>query len=806
MTTSVARNFSLGAELHEFGLNAVSAQLHRLRPELFETTKEIVIDRTSNRKLILYGYIPEPVSFNFFPIVDSAFPPDSLFVECKIGFALTDELLDSAGQNIGLGEFIRIDAVIQADMALSLEASVEGQSIKIMLNKATFIDFSGDTAESTNQGLGLDVSKALTAHANSLSTDPVFVALLNYVIEVFLRDALERPIAQFPFPPLNLLADTGMALHLRGLRIDGNTLGAYMHDKPGGVIAPTGALPARRTHLSIGVVEPFIRKIVDNLLPVTRPIDPTPGHRTFSIRDGSWIRIKEHSDIRLGMPRRVQAKIYLEADVKCGVNIKLGKYGVRPKFTIPIRYPSRIQTTLIPFIKDTPDAFQIRLRPHGEIFDTDHILLFVDFYTYIRDAVQAWLRRHVTPVMRKIPILGWIISKGIEIIVSELMGIFVGGPLSAVVSVASSLFLTAVYKIAVFAFGPKLDFQAYKLNKVLPVTGVPLALRRLVIPDFVDNQGGELLLDAWFDGEPGEYPEPPVPSQPEIPDDPIPTEPEIPEPYPNVDFQPAFPMAVPDWDASLRLTYTMSIGVGEGPVTRMGSNATITQAVTCFELSGPDRLQLDITTTVEGVEQSHRSIAIDQTAGTLLKETEREEVHDGDTVVTVNTEMVYDVPGRTIQVDMSVAIDAPGDENDVRVEQSKLVTIPPGEPVALLSSGAWMYQFMQPFDQHSERVYKTGRLDIKSGGESDDNEWVRLIPCAIHVKGDETIRIGPEEILCTRVEIEDCGDEGDRIIAATLWIEKRTPYRVMQCVQRSADIEMTSTLNIEMEDTWPEIG
>ena len=124
MTTSVARNFRLGVELHEQGLNAISAQMHAKRPDLFETTKSIEINRDNQRTLVFYGFIFEPIAFNFFPI-NYEIEKDHLFVEAKMGFTLTDLLLNDAGNNVGLGEFLTVDLTINALMELDAENSVQ---------------------------------------------------------------------------------------------------------------------------------------------------------------------------------------------------------------------------------------------------------------------------------------------------------------------------------------------------------------------------------------------------------------------------------------------------------------------------------------------------------------------------------------------------------------------------------------------------------------------------------------------------------------------------------------------------------
>lgn len=772
MTTSVARNFRLGVELTEIGLGFISDQIHRKRPDLFETSKSIEINKDSKRVLKFYGFIPEPIAFNFFPIENSDLEKDCMFVEAKMGFTLTDVLQDENGNNIGLGEFLKVDLAINASMFLDAESSVDGQMIKIYLRDARFIDFDADTVQRALSSAGA---------TDEAFESPEFVVLLNYVIEVFLRDALEKPIAEFPFPALQLMPEARISLHMRGLQIDGDTLGVYLHDVPGKIIPIQGGVPGRNSHLSIGVVEPLIRRMINAYLPITEPIEEQSTNRFLYIRNGSWIRINKRSEVDLRPPSAINAKLFFEMDLKLGIYVKLGKYSVREHLTLPFRSPSHIRTDIKPFIVEDLDRFVIKGRLRPNLNDPAYLLAHVDYRRKIKEKVEKWLSDNVTPILRKIPFIGWIISKGIRVIVLELMDIFIGRPLTVIASALISVVGTFALNIIAFAFSDKLEFDLYEVDKQLPINKIPLEISRMHLPPMINNQGGELIAEAYFEGEPGEYPEIPVPEY----DDPVyqdlPTEPIEQIQYPPEAFQPAMELGLPNWKAGTSLKYKIAVGIAGV------YQQKIVQTVEFNELTGPDRILAKLELLVDGVSQIQRRLELNNQTGVIDVESEIERLQDDDTNILVKSKTDYDVAGGSAKVTVKMELEQNNIGRDLTTEQEHDVVLPQGASV--ISTSSWFLMLMRDWADHDgDEAKKVGRLDIRTGDDADNtDDWARLIPTQVNVTGTEILNVGGVDRECFIVELVDCGEEPDRMTSTKSWVEMDGLNRVVKFEQLMDD-------------------
>lgn len=767
--STIARNFSAGVELSEDGLNAISALFHNQRPDLFESAKDIVVDPTTSRLLKLYAFVYEPLTFNLHPVGSSDVERDELFVVGKLEFALTDEIPGGGG----LGLITRIKVTIEASMALRVDTSVTQQAINAELTGLRFVDFqsthprSGGNFRSVQS---VDVGASLSDQPHGavpLTTDPAFIAILNYLIEVFLEDGLRRPVEQFPFPPLHLLPQSNISLYLRGLQIDGNTLGVYLHRQPGDPIVPGSLPPSGNVQLGIGLVEPLISDILRASLPYTANIGPTPDNRTFSIRGGSWIRVNKRSYIDLRAPDSIKARLNFEGLIKGQVNVKLGRYWVRAGVPFPIDELSLIEGIFKPFIEETDDQFLVRMRPSEDFFEPTAIVIVTDFREYISNAVRDWLRRNVTPIFRKIPIIGWIIAKGVEVIVGELLGYFVGALLDTVASFFLTLLATALFNVARLLFNDEIAFTVYELDKKLPITDVDMALKSLSLPDIGPNAGGELMLHAAFDGAGMPLPVPPVPTPPDDPIDiPTPGGPMLPQ-DPDAAFQPSFNLQAPQWIDGGEFDYDIVATV-------MGEVMQLAEHVEFGVLTGPDRLVVKTQTmNSNGVVIARREATLDKT-GALISELEQEVVDDGSGPQSIETQSVYDHVGNTVEVVSNVSGSA---------TESASFRMPAG--ARMVPSAQTMFALMTAFNVGDEGMI--GRLDINLGTEYEN--WARTLAAKLRVLDSEEILYDGQNILCNKVEIQDAE------LIGTFWIEVAAPHRIMEAEQRVEDI-MTLTMKL----------
>lgn len=766
---SIARNFSIGVELSETGLNTISMLLYEQRPDLFQSREEIVIDRTADRKLILYAFVLEPVAFNMFPVEESDIAKDQFFVLGKMEFTLTDQLPNGGG----LGLITRIRTSIEAVLELGISGSVEEQKIKAELIAFKFKDFEATHPLLGNEALQsvdrIDVGPALAnqpGDATSLSSEPAFVAILNYLIEVFLQDGLKRPVERFPIPPLNLLPGTDVNLYMRGLQVDGNTLGAYLHRVPGGPIAPSQPGPRGDVQLGIGVVEPLINEVLRKSLPVQTAIDPTPDHRTFSLRSGGWTRITKDTYVDLRSPSDIKARVSFEAHIPGQINIKLGKYSVRAPLDLPLRAPSRIEGIFVPFIEETDDQFLIKLRPSEDFFDFGHIILVTDYARIFSDAVRDFLRSVVSPVLKKIPLIGWIIAKGVEEIISELVRFFVRHTLDNLASIFLSILATLLFNTARLFFSDKLALTVYELDKKLPVTEIDLRLSGLDLPDIDPNAGGELLLNASFNGTNLPLPPAPIPSPPDqLPDIPSDQGPTLPQ-DPDEAFQPVFALARPAWENGTSLTYDVVANV-------QGETVTTRQIVTFTTLTGPDRSVLECQTlNAQGAAMSEARIVL-ASGGVILSETETSRLNLGESSQDLETTVYYDHLAHTVEVSSGVR---------GMFGESKIFQLPKG--AVFVPSTLSVFMLMTDLELGQEG--HLGRLDINLG--TDFENWTRSLPITLRVEPDTVdIELEDETITCAVV----IGTDAE--VAFTAHVEIAGAHRVVKLEQRIEET-MTATM------------
>lgn len=764
---TVARNMNIGVEFHEAGLNTISAVLYNEKPQLFSNSQEILIHEETGRKLVLYTTISEPLTFNFYPVNASEIEKNGFFIVGKLEFTLTDTLPDGSG----IGLITRIDATIEADLSLGLESSVSEQKIKWFLDGIRFVDLKANHPyldDSYSPVDRIDMTPVM-AGEGSVSAAPAFVALLNYIIEVFLKDGLKKPVEQFPVPPLELVADTGLNVYLRGVQIDNNVLGAYFSQAPGPVIKPAAA-PGAAADLSVGVVESTLNDVLKAILPITSPIEKTSANKFLSIRDGSWVRIRRKSYINLSAPNEIFARLFFEARVNVGINIKLGKYWVRPTLPIPIGDPSQILGTMIPYIETTDTEFQVRLRFSRDFFKPAAVVIATRYRDMFRDSVKAWLRGHVSPVLKKIPIIGWIISKGVEVIVGELMAYFAGAYLDWMASYFLTLFATALVNIIRIGWNDKLDFKAFKIKRILEIAEVPVTLKEAAAPRIDGNQGGELILDTWFEDQGLDVPEPPVPTAPTLPDPPpTPGSPTLPT-FPDEDFQPVFSLAPPLWEDNAKYRYNLDFEMG-------GQTVGYLLDVSFARLSGPDRLHLQaVTRDLAGNIVSIRNVYLDPSDGTVLSEDEEDIVDGEESGVEVTTELRYDHESNLIDVVYQIGSLS---------EERGTFPLPGG--ARLIPTSLWHFMLMQPLAEDARGVL--GRMDVNAGTEYEN--WTRALPVTVTVQSREEIEFDGDMVETFLIRAVD--DEN----RSQMWVETGGKYRIIRCLHDRPEDDIKMLLSLQ---------
>jgi len=763
---SIARNFNVGVEIQESALNKVSAALYHAKPELFETAENILVEPNTGRVLGLYAFLDKPFAFNLYPIKNSDLEEGGIYVEAALSFTLTDK------RNISdPGKIItRIRMRLQAAMELQEEISVAEQRIDIYLREIKFVDFTPDHPD----GLQLPRiagSMEIVSTANALpSTDPAFIAILNYLIDVFLKRALQKPLESFPFPAINLVLNTSVNLYMRSLSTWGNTLGTYLSLQNGGHLPIVGNLPSQPDDIAVGITEGVVTAVLNATLPVRSNITPTPENRTFSISSGSWIDIKRsmgpfRSAIDLQAPDRIRATFFFNAHINAQINIQLGKYWVRVGLPIPIGDPSMISGSFLSFVRDAGDKFELMMRPGARFFqDMGAIVIVTDYSRLIRDAVRDWLNRNVSPVLKKIPILGWIIAKGVESIVSELMRIFLGTPLDAMVSTFLSVILTVLYNVVRLAFGENLEFSVTDIKKRLLGNDIPVDIKSLTGPDIVGNAGGELVLKGNLDSPPIPVPDPPVP---ETPKEFFVVAEHSQEPRPATlsgDFLPRFPLPLPVWPDATSATYALALEI-DGNVIRG------TQTVWFSADAGAGEITLSVRTTInEDLENtSQSSVVVDAAGGRILRESQIVFAGNLSGPMAIKTDIVYDYAGNMAHRSLRFGTQAPIEED---------IELPGGAVV--IGSIQGVFQLQGALQLGSEG--RAARLDFDG-----DSNSARFVPVKIAVKQTSKAIIGGVTYNIVEVVMED---EDFRSECGFL---ETHPYRFLRVAQSGDGVRMTTT-------------
>ena len=762
--STIARNFNLGVELHERALNKISATLYSIKPNLFEVREEIVVDPSTGRILSLYAFLDVPFAFNFHPIQNSNIIPGGIYAEASLTFTLTDKQPGNANGRI----ITRIKMQLQAALRLLQEETTSDQKISVYLDKVVFTGFASDHPQGLNVHTPSNTNDLVSVSNQLPSNDPSFVALLNYIIEVFLMKSLKKPLETFPFPPIHLVIEKNVSLYLRGLNTWGNTLGVYLGLNNGGPIQIQGNPPNAIEDLSIGITEETISVLLNALLPVRSIIEPTSNNKTFSIQSGSWIEIKRRtgplrSSIDLIAPNKVRALIFFNAHINGRINIKLGKYWVRFDLPIPVGDPSSIIGAFIPFITNTEEEFIVNMRPGTNFFtDFGAIAIVTDYRRLIRDAVRDWLNRNVSPILRKIPIIGWIISKGVEVIVSELIGNFVGAPLDAMVSAFLSVISTALFNAArLFLKEDKLTFEVLRINKKLPGEEIPLRIHSVSNPIIDANANGELIIKANLDKPYIDVPEPPFPDKPVLKLIDSEKENVSVNPTDPTLFQPPFKLPKPHWINGETVYYEVNVTIDD--TSFIGS-----QAIWAKNDSKTDRITLFINTSMSEKlgSDSRAQITFNAQTGEILEEVQSSWAETPMGPVEVKTSVVYDYERKLAIQERRFG------ETGPEVEE---LNIP--DSATVLGSVHGIFQLCGQV--HNNTSGKAARIDL-----NEEQDFSEFIPVDVEVANIQSAVYNRQTINVVEVKVSDRDFSGVAMFLAD------DPYRLISYSQKGNGIEV----------------
>ena len=285
-----------GAALHQNGLNTISAGLRLVRPDLFAKSTDIVVKPPDPgpppvpaHVLTLYAFVDDPLAFSLYPIPNApTLPVDSFFVKADITFTLTDSLL---------GMVTRIGAVIEAAGTIVVD-STGGMKIAIATKPdgseyLDVVELRGEQPYLSSAlvlgsvDAGAQLQRVYNADDDS-SLGRTFRAIVNYLIDLYLRGGLRRTITEFPVPPLNNLIQFGAlgSLPIDRLYIRNNSLYASI-GAPDGVAAPFPLAPAVPVDIRFGASQAGVVRLINSLMPIPIPYarpETTIRHFNFGLR------------------------------------------------------------------------------------------------------------------------------------------------------------------------------------------------------------------------------------------------------------------------------------------------------------------------------------------------------------------------------------------------------------------------------------------------------------------------------------------------------------------------------------------
>jgi hypothetical protein len=341
--TGVTYRYEFGFAIDEAGLNAISAGLRLSRPDLFSHSATIVVKPapagqppSAAHLLTIYAVVKKPLAFNLYPISGlPGLPVDSMMVQADISFSLTDSIL---------GLITGIEVVAQAT------ANIEytGNTARIRLLSFELVDIKGDPP--TAAANALSSSQTSTANQRSKALVPIspaflarmpndplgdaFRALVNYLVELYLKDVLEAAVVSFPIPSLDKLIGFGGlgTIPIAGVFIRNNAFYMMVGNDLGAPSTFPGP-PAKPADLRVGVSQDGMRRAIAAFLPLPVPIDVGRGSALHLTGDLNIPRL----DITLppgsaSMP----VKVNIGGPLNLHVEVPIPLLGGTLKFDVPI--------------------------------------------------------------------------------------------------------------------------------------------------------------------------------------------------------------------------------------------------------------------------------------------------------------------------------------------------------------------------------------------------------------------------------------------------------------------------------------
>lgn len=526
----VSYRYEFGLALHERAFQKVGDALRRTKPELFAHKTDVVVKQPSlgnvGNTLTLYSITKSRLLFDFSPIasVPSA-ANDTYFAAVDIEFSLTDSQL---------GTVTKIGATLQALGSLAVFDQVAHFSVQDFKIARLWGAHPDVKLLATGIDAGAAIAKTWAGAAGDDALGRTFRAIVNYLIQLFLADALKKTITEFPVPPIHQLLKVPALdpLLLQEVRLRNNSLYA-MVGRPldGNKPFPSGI--AGEPDLAVGITSEGANRILSVYVAKAIPFQPNPTARVSIATDArDPFRI---DGVRLNMIAGAST-LPVQANI---AGVLLFRFRIPNPFggdfivdlPFPIDritgYYGGVTPTVVAedLAKVANASVRVRVEPVAGLFDQWAVVVATDYRGYfskaLRDAVNSAADRIFSRrKFCKIPFIGWLIC-GIISVTAQVIGWIVGAGFDILLGAVLTGFLNTVGRTIVAFIDLNREVATLPQADLVKILGLPVKAASL---DVIDNgRNGELLLSAWFDDHavpPLQAPSVTSPTLPSIPADP----------------------------------------------------------------------------------------------------------------------------------------------------------------------------------------------------------------------------------------------------------------------------------------------
>jgi len=538
--TSVTFHYQFGVALDQAGFNLMSAGLWTSRPELFSYSTDIVVKPADPgpppspaHTLTVYAVADDPFSISLYPVAAlPALPPDSFLLQGDVSFSLTDSVL---------GTITRIGITFQSTASISLSNGVAQVSVLSF----SLIEIRGEQPPPAITAAP-PAAGALAAPPDDGALGRTFVAIIQYLSELYLNAALEKAVVQFPVPRLDQIAGFGTlgALPVDGMYIRNNAFYIDVGDDLG---TPTifPVAPATPVDLRVGISTSGMTRIIGAFLPMPVPLEL--GNSGTTLHLTSNLVIPEIDFNLTPGAAKIPVAVHLSGSMNLHVQVPIPILGGTFAFDVPIpidpltQYAGSVVATLQVDNPTTVPNAQIRvhLAPDVGFFDDWYALVVTDYRDYLsnafRNAAQNATNQLIGQSFCNIPILGWIVCGTINVI-AQVAGYLVGAVLDFWISTFLTGIINTIGRIVIQFFqAPSFNVLKFDQSAIQKLLGVTVASGQIEI---VDN-GRDADLQADLSFQPQGLPVPPAPQ----PVNPLP--PPQPEPVPTYPAAPVLPVYGP---------------------------------------------------------------------------------------------------------------------------------------------------------------------------------------------------------------------------------------------------------------------